>query len=162
MDCLLWLTSHTLDNVLFPVTSTPHGGNLAARRASSGLRTKSVKVNVHDGVALRPIAISPLDSLTDILEKTAVAMRRPQHTVEIGYEACWSSKIGSKRSPAYISSSAELDEFWMAYHTYVQNQQGKKGNYGKDIDCAILFRNMLNSSVTPVSRIIFQKIYFLC
>ena len=153
LNRFLILTLHTPDDILLPITSTPHGGDLTARKARSALSAKSVKVNVHDGLALRPITISPLDSLSDILEKTSTAMRRPRHTVEIGYEACWSSKVGNKRNSAYISTSAELSDFWAAFHRYVKDQQSKKGNSGKDVECAILFRNMLDNSTMPVSTL---------
>lgn len=136
---------HILDEAFLPITLMPFAGDREALRVRSTLAARgSVKVNVHDGFALRPISISPSDSLREILEKTSNAMRRPGHTVEIGYEASWSSKIGNKRSAAYISNKAELNAFWTAYDRYVKVQQTKKGNSRKDIECNVLFQNMLD------------------
>ena len=106
---------------------------------------QSLRVNVHDGVTMHIINISMSDSHLTVLEKTAQAMRRPNNLIEIGYEAPWSSKIGTKKNLAYISSKEELDEFWLAYGRYVDIQRLKKRCSIEEVACEITFRNMLDS-----------------
>ena len=101
---------------------------------------------------MRQISITPLDTQLDVLEKTASAMKRPNHATEIGYEAPWSSKIGSKKSLAYLSTQDELDDFWLAYNRYVNGQLAKKKKKGpSEISCEIVFRNMMDNlaAVSP-------------
>ncbi|KAL5524967.1 hypothetical protein ACEPAF_8836 [Sanghuangporus sanghuang] len=106
---------------------------------------EEIKVKVHDGLAERVVTISSLDKHVDVLEKAAQAMRRPNHLVEIGYEAPWSSKIGTKMSLTYISNPDELTEFWSAYRRYVKDQQSTRRNRDQEITCEIVFRNMLDT-----------------
>ena len=135
-----------LDDVLAPVTSTPFiirkNGTTKSRNVIGG---KAIKVSIHDGIAMRVTSISPSDTHLDVLEKAATLMKRPNHMVEIGYEAPWSSKIGTKKNIAYISNEEELDDFWLAYDRYMKNQI-KKRNRGEEIVCEIVFRNMLDNA----------------
>jgi hypothetical protein len=131
-------------DVLPPNTSTPcvrrsalYGHNLVGQ--------KTLKIKVHDGLGERAMSISSSDQHLDILERTAQMMKRPNHAVEIGYEAPWSSKTGTKKNLAYISNDDELDEFWLAYSRYVKVQQKKRQNRGQEIVCEIIFRNMFDN-----------------
>ena len=107
-------------------------------------QTQPVQVLVHDGLGMRRISITPLDTQLDVLEKTASAMKRPNHAIEIGYEAPWSSKIGTKKSLAYLSTQEELIDFWIAYKRYIKGQLSKKKK-GQEINCEIVFRNMMDN-----------------
>ena len=109
-----------------------------------------IKISVHDGLGMRPITISPVDTQLDVLEKTALAMKRPNHAIEIGYEAPWSSKIGTKKCLAYLSTQDELDDFWLAYERYGKSQLAKKRKNGEEKPCDIVFRNMLDGSAVRV------------
>ena len=101
---------------------------------------RELKVQVHDGLALRSVTIRTADNLLETLEKIAGAMKRPNNQVEMGYEAPWSAKTGSKRTLAYISNDEELDDFWASLDTYTSKQKTKKNENSYDI----IFRNMLD------------------
>ncbi len=108
-----------------------------------------VKVQVHDGLAMRAVTISTLDGLFDLLEKIATAMKRPNNLVEMGYEAPWSAKIGTKKSLAYVSNEEELDDFWLSYARYVAKQGGKKQKKAEEV--VIVFSNMQDiAKVSPL------------
>ncbi|KAL5512281.1 hypothetical protein ACEPAG_9375 [Sanghuangporus baumii] len=115
------------------------------RRTPKRPEIEEIKVKVHDGLAERIVTISSLDKHVDVLEKAAQAMKRPNHLVEIGYEAPWSSKIGTKKSLTYLSNPDELTEFWCAYRRYVKDQRSKRRNRDQEITCEIVFRNMLDT-----------------
>ena len=121
-------------------------------RTAEGRKTigqKTIKVYVHDGLALRTVGISTSDSHLELLEKIATAMKRPNHLVEMGYEAPWSTKIGNKKSLAYLSNEDELDGFWVAYSRFTKKQEGKTQKRRAEVACDIVFRNMTESA--PVS-----------
>ena len=131
------------------LTSTPYVRRTAPK-GRKALGRLDVKVQVHDGVAMRNVNISSKDGLYELLEKIANAMKRPSNLVEMGYEAPWSSKVGQKRNLAYVSNEDELDDFWVAFSRY------SKGKGAKDQDgpnSTIVFRNMLdNAQVCSVLR----------
>ena len=130
-------------NILGPVTSTPFARKHAAKKVCDTNEETIIEINVHDGLGMRITSISSSDSYLEVLEKTAMAMKRPNHSVEIGYEAPWSSRIGTKRNLAYISSDDELANFWLSYNRYTRNQQSKKRKHDKAVVCEIVFHNML-------------------
>ncbi len=116
------------------------------------------KINVHDGAALRQVNINSQESLLDVLSKVAAAMLRNNHEVEMSCEAPWSTKIGTKKIPQYITNATELEEFWFNFRS-----RAKKTKCS-DIP-GILFRNMRdnnvsfclalaysNSSLSPISQ----------
>lgn len=106
----------------------------------------TLRVKIHDGLAERFTTISSSDHYLDVLEKTAQAMKRPNHAIEIGYEASWSTKIGTKKSLTYISNKVELDEFWLAYSRYMKDQRSKPRNRGQEVVCEVVFRNTLDNA----------------
>lgn len=109
----------------------------------------AMKVFAHDGLAMRIVNISTSDTHLELLEKIATSMKRPNHLVEIGYEAPWSTKVGSKKSLAYITNEEELDSFWLAYSQFSKKQKGKTQKRRAESSCDIIFRNMLDNA--PVS-----------
>ena len=75
---------------------------------------------------MHSIGISSSDSFLEVLEKVAMVMRRHNKSVEIGYEAPWSAKIGAKKVLSYITNESELKEFWLAYNQCIRNLNSKK------------------------------------
>ncbi len=76
-------------------------------------------------------------------------MKRPNNLVEMGYEAPWSAKIGTKKSLAYVSNEEELDDFWLSYARYVAKQGGKKQKKAEEV--VIVFSNMQDiAKVSPL------------
>ena len=63
------------------------------------LEIEEIKVKVYDRLAEQVITILSLDKYINILEKAAQAMRRPNHLVEIGYEAPLELKDRDKEEP---------------------------------------------------------------
>ncbi len=130
--------------ILGPVTSTPFVRKSKPMGRTSVGKLK-LKINVFDGLALRPVTITTEDTVFDLLEKVAIVLKRPTVAIEMGYEAPWSLKINSKKCLAYISNEEELDDFWLAYAGYTAKQQ--KGQKKKEVAAgSITFRNMLDGS----------------
>ncbi|KLO19024.1 hypothetical protein SCHPADRAFT_885687 [Schizopora paradoxa] len=98
----------------------------------------NIKVQVHDGVALRNVCISSKDGLYELLEKISNAMKRPSQLVEMGYEAPWSSKVGQKKNLAYVTNEDELDDFWVSLNRYAKGKYTSADEWG----AGIVFRNM--------------------
>ena len=94
------------------------------------------------------VPISSEESHLDLLEKIATSMKRPNAMVEIGYEAPWSAKIGTKKCVAYLSNEDDLTEFWSSFASYVRGQGKKKWAEGSVP--GIVFQNMIG--VTQVSE----------
>lgn len=93
---------------------------------------------------MRNASINTKDGYLDVLEKVAVVMKRPNQQVEMGYEAPWSAKIGTKKCLAYIASEDDLDEFWIAYAAHCKKQNAKK-KANADATSGIIFKNMRDS-----------------
>ncbi|KLO04689.1 hypothetical protein SCHPADRAFT_896835 [Schizopora paradoxa] len=134
------------EEFVHPITSTPavrkkQKVELKGRKA---IAPRDVKVQVHDGLALRSVTIATADSLFDTLEKIAGAMKRPNNQVEMGYEAPWSAKTGTRRTLAYISNDEELDDFWTSFATYTSKPKNRKADNSYDI----IFRNMMDGNTT--------------
>ncbi len=91
-------------------------------------------------MGLRYIDISSSETYIDVLEKTAQVFQRPNQCIQLGYEAPWSTKIGSKKSLAYISNDKDLAELWTEYGGYLKEQAKKKA--GDEKSSGIMFRNM--------------------
>lgn len=126
------------------MTSTPFV------RRKPALKTKEVrheiKVSVHDGVGTRSVTLSSSEGLLDVLNKIATVMQRLPRQVQMGYEAPWSSKSGSKKILAYITNEEELEDFWSAYNGYLEGLGPKKRkDLGGKVP-GILFSNMLESA----------------
>ncbi len=84
-------------------------------------------------------------------------MKRPNHKVEMGYEAPWSSKVANKKCVAYISNDDELDDFWLAYARYLEAQRKKlKKATGEVVISDIVFRNM--SDGVQVGRLKIERL----
>lgn len=105
-----------------------------------------VKVSVHDGLAMRSVTICSLDTLHELLEKICAAMKRPNHKVEMGFDAPWSSKIGSKKCVAYISNAEELADFWNAYARCLEQQKKKQKGNAEVVVSGIVFHNLMDSA----------------
>lgn len=82
---------------------------------------------VHDGRGMRTITITPKNDHLDVLFKVSQVVKRPSTVIELGYQAPWSTKKGTKRCCAYISSDEELDLFWSAYIGYMVKKTPKSG-----------------------------------
>ncbi len=96
---------------------------------------------MHDGAALRQVKINSKETHLDVLSKVAAAMLRLNNEVEMSCEAPWSTKMGSKKIPQYITNNIELEEFWVNF-----KRRAKKM---KTMDIpGILFRNMRDSNVS--------------
>ncbi|KLO04997.1 hypothetical protein SCHPADRAFT_896620 [Schizopora paradoxa] len=103
------------------------------------------KINVHDGAALRQVKINSKESLLDVLSKVAAAMLRLNNEVEMSCEAPWSTKMGSKKIPQYITNAIELEEFWVNFKRRVKKT--------KTMDIpGILFRNMRDNNPKPKAK----------
>lgn len=61
----------------------------------------------------------------------------------MGYEAPWSQKVGTKKSPSHVLNNDEMEGFWTAYARYVNNRKGKK-NTDEEV-VGIVYRNMLDN-----------------
>lgn len=112
---------------------------------------REVKVSVHDGLAMRTLTVKTSDSFIDVLENISALMKRPNTQVEMGYEAPWSTKIGSKKSLAYITTDEELENFWSAYVGYVK-KGGKKQLDANGSVLGIVFHNMKQMEGAQVSK----------
>ncbi len=131
------------------MSSTPFVRKTVA--PTKAVSKREIKVSVHDGIAMRTVAISSTESLLQILEKICSAIRRPNNKVEMGYEAPWSSKIGSKKLVSYISNDDELSEFWRAYERFLETQKSKqKGKSIAEIS-GIVFHNVLDGAQVSCS-----------
>ncbi len=139
------VTDGCLEGISLPITSTPFVRKSQPKpqgRLSVGNR--KLTISVFDGLAMRPVTISAKDALVDLLEKVSKTLKRPNNSVQMVYEAPWSSKLNSKKCLAYVSSEEELDEFWMACVRYVAGGKGKKPKELLATD--IVFRNMLDGA----------------
>ncbi len=65
-------------------------------------------------------------------------MKLPNDYVEMGYDAPWSMKSGTKRIAMFVSNTDNLAEFWRSYNAFM-NAPGRKPN-----SISISFRNMLD------------------
>ncbi len=137
------LTPQRREEVLGPVTSTPCARSLTPKGRKT-LGRKEINIDVHNGVALRPIKISTSLGHLALTEKVAASMNKPYNLVELGYEAPWSSKMNNKKCRAYISNEAELDNFWLSYVRHVKAQKGKKGKNAEVTVDGIVIYNMLD------------------
>ncbi len=137
-----------------PVTSTPFVRKIAKGRLTVGQH--QVKVQVHDGLAMRNVVIRTSDGLMELLEKIASAMKRPNHLVEMGYEAPWSAKNGTKKILSYVSNNDELDDFWVAFHRFAEGGKKKKSD---DEVVGIIFRNTLDGNQV-CSIVLICSIYY--
>ena len=147
--CRLLLTRQiALD---LPITSTPFVRKpKSVVKGCSKVGKVEAKVSVHDGIAMRFLIIKSSDSLFSVWERIAAAMKRPNTQVEMGYEAPWSTKIGLKKSLAYITNADELNDFWLSYTGYLK----KSGKKQLDVDgsvMGIVFHNMRAAEGTQVS-----------
>ncbi len=150
-----YVTNKSFPALLGPVTSTPFVRKTAAPKGRKTIGHHEIKVDVHDGVAMRKVAITTADSRLDLLEKICTAMKRPNSKVELGYEAPWSAKINNKKCVAYISNKEELDDFWLALARHMAAQKKKLKGKSEVADPGIIFHNILDS--TPVRTIVFKK-----
>ncbi|KLO06297.1 hypothetical protein SCHPADRAFT_946195 [Schizopora paradoxa] len=85
-----------------------------------------VKIDVHDGIALRPVTISSNDTLLSVLTKVAEKMCRENADVQMCYLAPWSAKEGTKRVPSYVTNVTELDAFWSEYRLHARKKKGEE------------------------------------
>ncbi|KLO04585.1 hypothetical protein SCHPADRAFT_947594 [Schizopora paradoxa] len=116
--------------------------------------TKSVKVQVHDGVALTQMTVSTTDSYLTVLQKMAAVMQRPTPSVKLAYEAAWSQKIGTKKCPAYVTSDQEMANFWAQMEDHkTKIGKGKPKSWKiTDESLGITFRNMLAEAQKSTGR----------
>ncbi len=118
-------------------------------------RTYNINIQVHDGLGTHGVDISTSDNLQTLMERLALVFRRATTSILLGYEAPWSLKVGSKKTPSFINSQKALREFWLAFDRYVGIL--KNGKSKKDpASVAILFRNM--HDVAQVRHIMFEVI----
>lgn len=110
----------------------------------------NAKIQVSDGIGTRLVTITSRESFVEVLEKIANTMKRPNSTVELGYEAPWSSKNGSKKCISYISNQNDLNEFWLAAGRYTTKQTGKKNAGDPNVVEGVVIHNMVD--VIQVSR----------
>lgn len=141
-----------VDDFLGTFTSTPFPKKSVVAKGRLSLPKLNIKVQVHDGVALRNVAISSKDGLYELLEKISKAMKRPAHSVEMGYEAPWSSKVGQKKNLAYVTNEDELDDFWVSLNRYAKGKYTSADEWG----AGVVFRNMMDN--LPVSLNKFREI----
>ena len=85
-----------------------------------------VKIDVHDGLALRPVTISSNETLLAILTKVATAMCRENPEVQMCYLAPWSAKEGTKKVPSYVTNVTELEVFWWEYKNHAKKKKGEE------------------------------------
>lgn len=109
------------------------------------VKRSQVVFNVSDGVGMRLIEVERGENLFKIRDKVAEAMKKDPETVEMGYEAPWCVKSGTKRIARYITTSKELEEFWRAYHNHLDAPGRKSANDG------ILVKNMRASNAVSLS-----------
>ncbi|KLO05822.1 hypothetical protein SCHPADRAFT_946603 [Schizopora paradoxa] len=126
------------DGFLDALASTPFPRRRVPPKGRKAVGKLDIKVQVHDGVALRNVNISSKDGLYELLEKIANAMKRPSQSVEMGYEAPWSSKVGQKKNLAYVTNEDELDDFWISLNRYAKGKYTGADDWG----AGIVFRNM--------------------
>lgn len=110
---------------------------------------------------MRSVTICSLDTLLELLEKICSAMKRPNNKVEMGFEAPWSAKIGSKKCVAYISNVEELGDFWLAYSSHLDALKKKQKKKCSDevVVTGIVFHNLMDSA--QVSRSTFRRTLIL-
>ncbi len=97
-----------------------------------------VKVGVIASGGMRSVTLFKTQTHVEVLTKVAEAMKLPNDYVEMGYEAPWSMKNGTKRIAMFISNTDDLDEFWRSYNAFMNAPGRKPSNTG------ISFRNMLD------------------
>lgn len=104
-----------------------------------------LKVQVHDGAGFRAETISSAETFNETREKLSGAMKRPSRVVELGYEAGWSQKIGTKKCPTYVTNDQEYKNFWMECKD--QDRKAKASKKGtKNPLLGIVFRNMFDEA----------------
>ncbi len=140
-DLAIMLHSH-------PTTSTPFVRRPAVAKGRQSTTTYSVKVNVHDGLAMRLVPLKSTDSLMEVLVKVVNVLQRAVYQVKMGYDAPWSAKVGTKKVQTYITTDEELEEFWVAYDRYLSNLGPKKKKDSGGEISGIVFCNM--NDVTQV------------
>lgn len=138
-------------DLLKPVTSTPYVPKAAPKGRKTVGKLKA-KVHVYDGIGLRPVGISTEDDRLDLLEKVCTAMKRPHQKVEMGYEAPWSAKVGSKKCIAYLSNDEEYDDFWLSF-----SRQQKKAK-GEEVLGIVIYNVM--ESTAQVCPLLFSSLSF--
>ncbi len=144
----------------FPATSTPYvrkpskpPSNVGAKGAAKATKAiepikeedesfeieyNEVKIGVIASGGMRSITLFKSQSLVQVLTKVAEAMKLPNDYVEMGYDAPWSMKSGTKRIAMFVSNTDDLAEFWRSYNAFM-NAPGRKPN-----SISISFRNMLD------------------
>ena len=131
------------------VTSTPVvRKRVVVQKGRKTVGKRQVRVQVHDGVATRSVDITTGDDINQLLEKVSSLMKRPSVHVQMGYEASWSTKVGTKKCLSWLSSEAELDDFWLAYVRFV-SKPGNKKKSAEEMSVEVIFHNM--SEVIQVS-----------
>ena len=99
---------------------------------------------------MRVTEISASMSFIETQELVSETMKRSSPAVEIGYEAPWSAKVGSKKTTAYITNEAELEDFWVAYRRYIQTAKSGKRNKSAKEHPEIVFRNLREQSAVCI------------
>ena len=115
---------------------------------------QSVKINIHDGLAMRILEVNSGMSFLDVQDLVAETMKRSSPSVEIGYEAPWSAKVGTKKTLAYITSEAELSDFWLAYKRYVGSSKPGKRSKTTTENMEIIFRNLRDSTAVRLLHLL--------
>lgn len=123
-----------------------------AKKCRTNIGFHELEVQVHDGVGLRHARFSTNDSQNVLREKVAISMGRDPVNVDIGYEAPWSQKVGTKKVPVYITSEMELDFFWSAYDGHREKLE-KKGIEGPI--AGITFINMKTETQVSACAVLF-------
>ena len=138
-------------SVLPSYTSTPFPAKKKApantkptpKKCRTNIGFHQLEVQVHDGLGLRQIFVSTDDTIGKVVDKAANSMKRDTYNVDIGYEAPWSHKVGTKKVPVYITTDVELDNFWVAYDGYREKLEKKNIT---DPITGVLFINMKDES----------------
>ncbi|KLO15584.1 hypothetical protein SCHPADRAFT_938567 [Schizopora paradoxa] len=139
------------DSFAGPVTSTPFPRKQAVKlpqlaaipQGRKSVGKYKLKVNVHDGRALRSVMISSKDSVGKLKARISEQLELPIPSVSLGYEAVWSKKTGNKKVLAYVTKETEWDEFWLEFSKHVD---GHKKESIADIASSVIFHNMLEGA----------------
>lgn len=100
---------------------------------------------------MRIIQLSKTMTFLETQELVAETMKRPSTSVEIGYEAPWSAKVGSKKTTAYITNEPELQDFWLAYKRHSKSEKVGKRKSAK-VAPEIVFRNLRETLAVRLFR----------
>ncbi|KLO09579.1 hypothetical protein SCHPADRAFT_892976 [Schizopora paradoxa] len=126
-----------------PVKKMADAKTAPPKKCRKNIGYHELEVQVHDGLGLRQIYISTMDGIGSVVDKAADSMKRDTYNVDIGYEAPWSHKVGTKKVPVYITTEVELDNFWVAYDGYREKLEKKNLT---DPITGVLFINMKDES----------------